>query len=286
VTNVATVISIAKGLPAKDLKNLLATFPPADLKVLIDKLTVAGLIDIAKEVSVATLTRAKGHFGGMPMLLEVFDASKATTTTAVLKELLTSCFKNGFKAVAEIKHFFTHAAGHSEAQVREAIHGAEMFVAESSGNTTTHEGRTTSDPSAPVQKQFVVHGGAKVTLTFNAIDVQHISSRHTWAGFAMIPSNKSVDNDNTMFPAGTNDAKLWQWGRAIMNCADLVTLMATLAPGGKSIGASVNAGTAFKVNVNLDGVDGLVSFYADGGAGVLNLTKPQMKAAIRLWLSK
>ena len=88
-----------------------------------------------------------------------------------------------------------------------------------------------------------------------------------------------------MFPAGTTDANLWQFGRDIMNCTDLTNLMATMAVGQIATNAPVSAGRPFKIYVSLDGPNGLVSFYAVGG-GVLNMTKLQMKAAIRLWMSR
>lgn len=285
-TDVGTVVALAKGLPAKDLKTLVTAFPPVDLKTFIDKLTVAGLIEMADKIGVSALTRAKGHFGGTPLLLELLEAAKAATTTSVLKDILAACYKNGFKTVGEIRQFFAHVTGLSEAQVRDAIHGAEIFVNESTGNMNAYGGRTTPDSSAPVQKNFVVQGGVNVTLTFNAADVRHISSRHTWAGFAMIPSNQAVKGDNTMFPAGTTDANLWQWGRDIMNCSDTATLLASMTPGQNRLNVPVNAGQGFKISVNLSAANGLVTFYADGGAGVIRLAKQQMKAAIQLWKSK
>ena len=62
--------------------------------------------------------------------------------------------------------------------------------------------------------------------------------------------------------------------------------MAGMSPGQSRLDTPISAGNAFKVNVSLAGPDGLVSFYANGGAGVLQVPKAPMKGAIYLWKSK
>jgi hypothetical protein len=296
---------LTKDLAASAIKKLYADLSGLALKNLTDGLSGNQIFDLVHNHGLDTnylkslaevagsgrsLARAIVHFGSAGDLARVLTkAHTSTMSAAVLKEFLDACYTTGFRKIEEIEKFFGFVIQHgvlSDAIWRDVIHWGRNFASESVGNLTSYGGRTVADASAPVQRVLQLADGSTVSVTLNNDDVLHMASRHTWEFFAMIPSNAAVKAENSMWPLGTTRADVLAMATDAINSQEIVTLCRWLNPGETGVIRVQINGLLHEAMINLSGPNGLVSLYPlAGGAGVADVSKNLMKAAISLWKS-
>ncbi|WP_446399410.1 hypothetical protein [Coleofasciculus sp. C1-SOL-03] len=294
---------LTKDLAASTIKKLYDDLGGLALKNLTDGLSGNQIFELVRNHGLDTnylkslaevtgsgrsLARAITHFGSAGDLAKVLlKAHTSTMSATVLKEFLEACYTTGFKQIGEIEKFFDYVIKHgglSDDIWRSAIEWGQNFVRESVGNTAKYGGRTVSDASAPVQRTLQLADGSTVTVTLNNDDVLHMASRHTWEFFAMVMSN--VKPSNSMWPLGTKQADVFNMATDALNSAEVEALVRTMMSGDNQIVEVTVNGLRHEARIALNGPNGLVSLYPlAGGAGVAEVPKNLMKAAISLWKS-